>query len=316
MTSLLAALTVKVSAILLLVLVGALCLRTRSAAARHWVLAVGVVSACAAPALHVLPVPPVVRVAPFGALDWSAGSVFDMLGLRPLFTADADVLGPAVASESAALRLGRPGRAVAAVASDHVVGWLVVTIWLAGAVASAGVLLVGLARLRWLRAASSPVTEGPWHRLCGDLARACGISRNVDLLFGPRPGLTATWGWRRPAVMLPVSASEWSPERMRVVLLHELAHVRRGDWLLQMTVEALRCVWWFNPLAWVVRARLRRESEHAADDLVLARGVPAATCATHLVELAKEVRGNTGGRGCRRRRWRVRHTWNGGCPRC
>ena len=100
----------------------------------------------------------------------------------------------------------------------------------------------------------------------------------------------ATWGWRRPVVMLPASAAEWSAERMRIVLLHELAHARRGDWLLQMAAETLRCVWWFNPFAWMVRARLRRESEHAADDLVLAQGVSAASCATHLVELAKEAR--------------------------
>ena len=114
--SLLAALTFKVSAILLLTLAAALCLRTRSAAARHWVLAVGVVSACAAPALHVLPVPPVVRVAPAGALDWSAGSVLDLLRLRPyaLFTADAGMPGSAVTSESAVSRPGRSrGRAVA-----------------------------------------------------------------------------------------------------------------------------------------------------------------------------------------------------------
>ena len=257
MISLLGALTIKVSAILLLALIGAVCLRTRSASARHWVLAVGVVSAVAAPALHVLPILPVVQVAP----------------------ADAGVLGPAVASE-----------AVAAVASDVVVGRLVVTIWLVGAVASVCVLLVGLARLRWLRASSSRVTDGPWHRLCTDLARSCGLKRGVDLLFGPLPALVATWGWWRPVVVLPASASEWSEDRMRVVLLHELAHARRGDWTLQMTAEALRCVWWFNPLAWTVRARLRRESEHAADDLVLVRGVPATTCATHLVELAREIR--------------------------
>ena len=290
--SLLAALTVKVSAILLLVLAGAFCLRTRSAAARRWVLAIGVVSACAAPALHVLPVPPVVRVAPLGVLDWSAGPVFDMLRLRPfsLFTADSDPVGSAVASESTGFRVGRSGLAAAAVASGHVAGRLAVTIWLVGAVASAGVLLVGLTRLRRLHALSSRATDGPWHRLCADLARSCGLRRGVDLLFGPRPGLVATWGWRRPAIMLPAAAAEWSAERMRVVLLHELAHARHCDWLLQMAAEALRCVWWFNPLAWVVRARLRRESEHAADDLVLARGVPATTCATHLVELAKEAR--------------------------
>ena len=260
---LLAALTVKVSAILLLALIGALCLRRSSASARRWVLAVGVVSAVAAPALHVFPVLPV-RVAPVEPI------VFDALQLRP----DTAFTEPAVT----------------AVASDDVAGRLVVTIWLAGAVASVGVLLVGLARLRWLRRSSRRVTEGPWHRLCAELAQSCGLRRGVDLLLGPCPGLVATWGWLRPAVMLPASASDWPAERMRVVLLHELAHARRGDWVLQMAAEALRCVWWFNPLAWAVRARLRRESEHAADDLVLARGVPAATCAGHLVELVKEVR--------------------------
>ena len=257
MTSLLGALTIKVSAILLLALIGAVCLRARSAAARHWVLAVGIVSACAAPALHVLPIPPAVQMVPAGA----------------------GVLGPVVASE-----------AVAAAPSADVVGPLVVAIWLVGAFAGGAMLLVGLARLRWLRASSSRVTDGPWHRLCSDLARSCGLKRGVDLRLGPLPGLVATWGWRRPVVMLPASASEWPAERMRVVLLHELAHARRRDWLVQMVAEAVRCVWWFNPLAWMMRARLRRESEHAADDLVLARGVPATTCAAHLVELAREVR--------------------------
>ena len=96
------------------------------------------------------------------------------------------------------------------------------------------------------------------------LARSCGLRRGVDLVFGPLPpGLMATWGWRRPVVMLPASASEWSAERMHIVLLHELAHVRRSDWMLLMAAETLRCVWWFNPFAWMVRARLRRESEHS-----------------------------------------------------
>ena len=282
------------SAILLLALVGALCLRTRSAAARHWVLAIGAMSACVAPALHVLPIPPVVRMAPVGPLAWSAGPVFEALRLRPhvpsTAPADAGVVGPAVASESAGRRPGRSRPEVVSTAFIDAIGRWAVTIWLVGAVASACVLLVGLARLRRLRGSARRVTEGPWNRLCGNLARSCGLRRGVDLLFGRLPGLVATWGWRRPVVMLPPAASAWSAERRRIVLLHELAHVRRGDWLLQMAAEALRCVWWFNPLAWVVRARLRRESEQAADDLVLAAGVEAATCAAHLVDLAREVR--------------------------
>ena len=286
--SLLAALTVKVSAILLLALIAAFCLRKSSAAAKRWVLAVGVVSAVVAPALHVLPNPAMLRAAPVGAL------ALDVLRLRPevLFTeaADAGLLRSGVTPQPAGPRPDRPQPAAVAVATDGVVGRLAVTIWLVGAVASGGVLLVGFARLRWLRAASIRVTAGRWHRLCTDLAWSCGLKPGVTLLFGPLPWLAATWGWRRPAVMLPASASGWSAERMRVVLLHELAHARHGDWLLQMSAEALRCLWWFNPLAWIVRARLRRESEHAADDLVLAQGVPATTCAAHLVALAREVR--------------------------
>ena len=261
--SLLVALTIKVSAVLLLALIGTLCLRKSSASARRWVLAVGVVSAVVAPALHVLPILPV----------WVAP-------VEPLVS-DALRLGPDVPFTELAVAVG---------ARDDDIGRLAVIIWLVGAVASAGVLLVGLARLRWLRASSSRVKDGPWHRLCADLSRSCGLNRSVDLLLGPRPGLVATWGWRRPAVMLPASAAEWSAERMRIVLLHELAHACRGDWMLQMAAEGLRCLWWFNPLAWMVRARLHRESEHAADDLVLARGVSPDIYATHLVELAREVR--------------------------
>ena len=358
--SLLVLLTLKVSAILLPALIGTLLLYRSSAAARHWVLAVGVVSAFAAPALHVLPTPPVVRIVPVGPLSFdalqpfapptaaspgppaparppgpyvpftepeaadAAGSVVapppagprpgrsrptepeaaDAVGSvvapppavprsgrsRPTGPEAADAVGSVVAPPPAVPRPGRSRHAAAAVAVGDVVGRSAVAIWLVGAFAGLGVLLVGLTRLRWLRASSSRVTDGRWHRLCADLSRSYGLTRGVDLLLGPRPGLVATWGWRRPVVMLPASASEWSAERMRVVLLHELAHARRGDWLLQLAAEALRCVWWFNPLAWMVRARLRRESEHAADDLVLARGVPAATCATHLLELAREAR--------------------------
>ena len=289
--SLLAALTVKVSAILLLTLAGVLWLRARSAAARHWVLSVGVVSACVAPGLHILPVPP---VAPVGPLAWSAGPVFEAFPLRPYlpFTtpADAGEIAPPGASGPTGSRAGRTGAVAATVAHGDVVGRWAVTIWLGGVAAGAGMLLVGLARLRWLRRSARRVTDGPWHRLCADLARTCGLRRGVDLLFGSHPGLVATWGWRRPAILLPAAASDWPRERMRVVLLHELAHVRRGDWVLQMAAEALRCVWWFNPLAWLVRTRLRRESEQAADDVVLAQGVPAVACATQLVELVREAR--------------------------
>ena len=74
------------------------------------------------------------------------------------------------------------------------------------------------------------------------------------------------------------------------VLSHELAHIRRHDWLVQMGAEALRAVLWFNPLAWIVCHRLRRESEQACDDEVLSVGVVGRDYATHLLALARQCR--------------------------
>ena len=61
------------------------------------------------------------------------------------------------------------------------------------------------------------------------------------------------------------------------MLSHELAHIYRGDWIVQLCAELLRAAYWFNPLLWLACRRLRLESEHACDDEVMSRGVPVPT---------------------------------------
>jgi TonB family protein len=91
-------------------------------------------------------------------------------------------------------------------------------------------------------------------------------------------------------VILPNGARDWSDDRMRVVLLHELSHIQRGDWLTQMTAQCLGAVYWFNPLVWLAARRLRLESEHACDDAVLNGGFEGSEYAAHLLELARAAR--------------------------
>jgi len=100
-----------------------------------------------------------------------------------------------------------------------------------------------------------------------------------------------TWGWRRPRILLPARATQWSRARLQVVLSHELAHVARGDWAVLLAAEGLRALHWFNPLSWIVGRRLRIESERACDDEVLAGGVDAARYAEHLLALARDAHG-------------------------
>jgi beta-lactamase regulating signal transducer with metallopeptidase domain len=71
---------------------------------------------------------------------------------------------------------------------------------------------------------------------------------------------------------------------------HEVAHIERCDWLVQVLAEAARTVYWFNPLFWLLCRRLRAESEHACDDVVLNAGINANDYAAHLLELAHTLR--------------------------
>lgn len=89
-----------------------------------------------------------------------------------------------------------------------------------------------------------------------------------------------------PVVLLPHEAAEWSAERRRVVMQHELAHVARRDSVLNAVAQIACALHWFDPLAWLVLRRLRIERELAADDLVLAAGTRASTYAEHLLGLA------------------------------
>src|SRR5262249_49571914 len=88
-----------------------------------------------------------------------------------------------------------------------------------------------------------------------------------------------------PVIVLPASAQTWDGDRLRHVLLHEMAHILRRD-LVGHSMARLACaVYWFHPVVWVAARRLRAESERACDDLVLDSGVRPSDYAQHLLDL-------------------------------
>ena len=109
------------------------------------------------------------------------------------------------------------------------------------------------------------------------------------------PDLLATWGLFRPCILVPPGATRWDDDVIRVVVCHELAHVRRNDWAVQIAADIVRRVYWFQPLMWIACRMLRRESEQACDDVVLGTGVEAPTYAGHLLQLARAGRSSTYG---------------------
>jgi beta-lactamase regulating signal transducer with metallopeptidase domain len=167
---------------------------------------------------------------------------------------------------------------------------LVLPVWLSGALAVLILLAVGMARIMWLDRSTRPVQDEAWLTLVEELSLELGLNRHVRVLQSKGPAMPMTWGIRRPAILLPAEADSWTAERRRDVLLHELAHVKRHDFLIQLIARFACAVYWFHPLVWLATARLREERERACDDHVLRAGATPSAYAAHLLEIARGLR--------------------------
>lgn len=160
---------------------------------------------------------------------------------------------------------------------------ILVWIWGAAVAVLLARPLVGLWGVAKLVRRSKPWTDSEKLRVGGPVE----VRVTAEL---PTP---ATVGLRRPVVLLPEEAEEWSEERLAMVLRHEMAHIRRRDWASQLLAQVACAIHFFNPLAWVAADRLRAESELACDDLVLAQGIDADEYATELLDIARAARAHT-----------------------
>ena len=264
----------RASVVVLAALVVTVALRQRSASLRHWVLAAGIFAATAvAPLGRALPArdfPQQLEARPYSPIRTTQNTT-----APPLRAAgNSSRAAPRTAGRSLPPSFG----AVAAV------------VWAAGFSMGILILLAGAVRLIRLSARGTPITDPRWLELNAELSARLGVRRPVALVATRLPGMVGTWGWVRPGVLLPDHWMTWTDARIRIVLGHELAHIRRNDWGIQIAAEMVRAVFWFSPVFWIACARLRRESEQACDDAVLEAGVPAAEYATHLLDIARICR--------------------------
>src|SRR6266487_1977269 len=160
---------------------------------------------------------------------------------------------------------------------------LIFPIWLSGVAAILLLLAVAIVRIMWLNRVTALVQDERWLGLVEELSLELGLTRHVRLLQANGPAMPMTWGIRRPAILLPA-------EGRRDVLLHELAHVKRHDFLIQLIARIACAVYWFHPLVWLAATRLREERERACDDHVLRAGATPSAYATHLLDIARGLR--------------------------
>jgi HEAT repeat protein/beta-lactamase regulating signal transducer with metallopeptidase domain len=164
------------------------------------------------------------------------------------------------------------------------------TIWLLGMLACVGRMAVGFAAVRWLSRRTQVITDASWLPMARALARDLGVDGHLTFLRSGRAAMPVAAGIFRPSVIMPADADAWSPARLRIVLLHELAHVKRRDCLTHLIAQVACALYWFNPLAWMAAKRARTERERACDDLVLASGTRGTEYADQLLDIARAMR--------------------------
>jgi beta-lactamase regulating signal transducer with metallopeptidase domain len=160
-------------------------------------------------------------------------------------------------------------------------------VWFAGAVLLLFRLVIGFMSTNLLTRGAVEFEDAKLTRLFSSLLKELQLTGRVRLLRSERTLMPIVCGVFRPVVLLPASADDWSEERSRMVLLHELTHVTRRDCLTQMLAQAACAFYWFNPFVWHAARRLRVEREQACDDYVLSIGTKPSDYAHHLLEIAR-----------------------------
>ena len=165
--------------------------------------------------------------------------------------------------------------------------WVLFAIWLG----ITGILVLRIVvKLMSLSRAERRLAMSDDPRLQALVTEHCRKSgRHVLFLEGINNEPPMTWGHRRPVLVLPNDAKSWPADRLNSVVMHELAHIERGDWLASVFAQVACAISWFNPIVWVMWRQMEVESETAADDLVLSMGVAPTQYATHLVDVTRAL---------------------------
>jgi beta-lactamase regulating signal transducer with metallopeptidase domain len=160
-------------------------------------------------------------------------------------------------------------------------------VYLSGAAVLVTWLAIGVLRLRRLSAGGEVWLEGT--ATMNAIALGANIRRSALVILSGSVDVPLTFGFRRSTIVLPLAAREWSTGELERALRHELEHVRREDWALQLLARLAVALYWPHPLAWAAWRRFCVEAERACDDAVVTSSEPEAY-AGQLVSLARDLK--------------------------
>ena len=169
----------------------------------------------------------------------------------------------------------------------------VLAAWSAGVLLLGAQLVIGWLCIERIRRRATPLTEDRWTTAVNRLAMRLGVARSLRLVQSALVEVPAVVGWIRPMIVVPVSAlAGLSPQYVEALLAHELAHVRRADYLVNVIQSVIETLLFYHPAVWWLSRQIRLERELCCDDLAAATCDAPLTYAHALASL-EELRSGT-----------------------
>ncbi|MDO8907802.1 MAG: M56 family metallopeptidase [Pseudohongiella sp.] len=208
------------------------------------------------------------------------------LSLLPVLPALIDHAAPGLATSDAWLEITVTPASVATESGTSNYAWLLIlyfipTLWLLAK------MVVAVVHLRRIQHQSEPVANLTTLCLLSGLAAQLNISRSVVMARSHRIDSPISFGLIKPHIILPAQSDYWSASVMTDVLLHELSHIKRLDWITMMLAWIVAAFYWINPLVWYAIKRLGDEAENSCDTAVLLAGRSDTDYAESLLSVAQ-----------------------------
>ncbi|MFC1604420.1 ankyrin repeat domain-containing protein [Planctomycetota bacterium] len=201
---------------------------------------------------------------------------------------------------------------------------VVFLLWLAGVLAFLAVLIQRIRFVKGLVAASCPASD-ELTGLLEQCRRQMAVRRVIKLRLSDTIPSPAVCGLLRPTVLMPTSlVDKLSPEGLKATLIHELAHIKRGDLWINSVQTFLQVVYFYNPFVWFANSMIRKVCEEAVDETVLvALGGKAKDYSNTLIDIGEMVfwKADLGLRligvaeSKKALQWRIRHMLNRPIPK-
>jgi beta-lactamase regulating signal transducer with metallopeptidase domain len=143
-------------------------------------------------------------------------------------------------------------------------------VWLSGVTVLSLRLLTGWCWIQRMRTHGVTPACTSWQDMAARLARRLHVSRSITLLESTLVEVPTVVGWMKPVVLVPASAlAGLSPDQLEAILAHELAHIRRHDYLVNLLQTVVETLLFYHPAVWWLSGRIRAERENCCDDLAV-----------------------------------------------